>query len=231
MKISVIIPVLNEAEHITDLVVHCRRHTGPETVEVIVVDGGSTDETVARARLSGARVLHCPQRGRARQMNYGASVARGEILYFIHADTIPPASFAADLFESVQMGYPIGCYRFRFDGGPALLRINAFFTRFDRLWCRGGDQTLFITRRLFDELGGYRSDYIIMEEFDLITRARSKAPFRIIPKDAIVSARKYQQNGYVRVQFANWLVFNMYRWGYSQETLAATYRRLLKYRS
>jgi len=96
------------------------------------------------------------------------------------------------------------------------------------MWCRGGDQTLFVTRQLFDELGGYDTHFRIMEEYDFIKRARQENPFKIIPKPVLVSARKYEHNGYLRVQIANLTVFNMYRLGCSQETLVNTYRNLLK---
>jgi hypothetical protein len=98
------------------------------------------------------------------------------------------------------------------------------------MWCRGGDQTLFVTRRLFDELGGYREEDVIMEEYYFIKRARERYPFKIIPKEVLVSARKYHMNGYFRVQIANLIAFNMFRFGFPQMRIAQTYRKLLQWR-
>jgi len=100
-------------------------------------------------------------------------------------------------------------------------------TRFDRIMCRGGDQTLYITKSLFNRLGGYRDDFIIMEDYDLIERIQNNASFKIIPKNVIVSARKYEQNNYLKVQAANFVVFMMYFWGCSQKKLHNTYAQLL----
>lgn len=230
MSISVIIPTLNEAERIGHLVRHLKRHGGVDLLEIIVVDGGSEDDTLKVARRAGASTFACPGRGRSIQMNYGAERASGKIFYFVHADTLPPLSFAADLLESLELNFPIGCYRFKFDSNRPLLKLNSWCTRLDVLWCRGGDQSLFVFRELFRELRGFSDEHIIMEEYDLIIRARKNYPFRIIPKNILVSARKYEQNGYLRVQFANFIAFNMYQLGFSQKRIYNTYKRMLDYR-
>jgi len=227
MQTSIIIITFNEAHNIREVVKLLKDNGGSYLKELFVVDGGSTDNTCQLAAEAGATVLHSKP-GRATQMNFGASHATGELLYFVHADTRPPASYLQDIISAVKEGFPIGCFRFQFDSDRLVLKVNAYFTRFDKMWCRGGDQTLFITRELFDELDGYRPDFKIMEEYDLIKRAREKYPFKIIPKNVIVSARKYEHNGYFRVQIANLTVFNMYRFGSSQDVMAATYRKLLK---
>ena len=197
--------------------------------EVLVIDGGSTDQTTARAREAGAQVHVSPWKGRADQMNHGAKVARGDVLYFVHADTRPPAGYAADIQESLRMGYPIGGYRSRFEAVHPLLRLNSYFSRFNRLTCRGGDQTLFVTRPLFDRLKGYDNYYVVMEDFDFIRRARRRANFRIMPREAQVSARKYQDNSYGRVTAANLIVFTMFRLGFSPRQLLRTYQRMVNY--
>ncbi|MCB0630805.1 MAG: TIGR04283 family arsenosugar biosynthesis glycosyltransferase [Saprospiraceae bacterium] len=229
MKISIIIPTLNEAGNIARLVEHLRKHGKEDLAEIIVVDGGSSDHTEELARRAGAITYLSPRKGRSLQMNFGARHASGDILYFVHADTLPPATYVKDIRQAVQADYPIGCFRFRFDSDRWLLKVNSWFTRLDQLWCRGGDQTLFITRELFEELNGFCPDHIIMEEYDLIARARKLYPFRIIPKDVLVSARKYDNNSYLRVQIANLIAFNMYRLGFSQPGIYNTYRKLLDY--
>lgn len=230
MTVSIIIPVLNEAGHIGKLVRHLCEHADGRVADLIVVDAGSTDGTRERAAAAGARVLKSPRKGRSRQMNYGVQQSRGEVLYFVHADTLPPATYLTDIEKAVAEGYPLGTYRSVFDTTHPLLRVNAYFTRFDFLWCRGGDQSIYTQRNIFEELNGYREDYKIMEEYDFMQRARKKYPFKIMPKATLISTRKYQENSYMRVQLANFIVFNMYRLGFSQERLVNTYGRLLKYR-
>jgi len=227
MRISVIIVTLNEAKNIQEVIKLLKDNGGHLVKELIVVDGGSSDNTCELAMKAGATVLHSSP-GRAIQMNIGATHATGDLFYFVHADTRPPTSYVNDIVTAVKDGYPIGCFRFRFDSSRLILKINSYFTRFDKLWCRGGDQSLFVSREVFNDLYGYCPKYKIMEEYDFIRRARKKYAFKIIPKEVVVSARKYEQNGYFRVQITNLILFNMYRFGYSQDTMVKTYRKLLK---
>ncbi len=224
--LSIIVPTYNEENSILDLLVHLSNAIAPSD-EILVVDGGSADETVSIVEENGFTCLKSPLKGRAAQMNLGTEKSSGEVLYFVHADTFPPATFRDDIQESISKGYEAGCYRYRFDSNHLLLKINAYCTRFDRLMCRGGDQTLFITRKLFEDLGGFREDFMIMEDYDLIQKIQSRAGFRIIPKNAMVSARKYDHNGYFRVNFANLIIFMMYFAGLSQETMVHAYKNLI----
>jgi rSAM/selenodomain-associated transferase 2 len=227
MRISIVIPVLNEAARIGPLVTWLKVYGGPAVAEIWVVDSGSTDDTAAEARAAGAQVVQCRERSRAAQMNLGAEHAGAEILYFIHADTRPPESFAADIQEALQKGAVMGCYRYRFDSPSWILRFNAYFTRFSFLWCQGGDKTFFIKKDLFDALGRYDPYYCIMEEYAFLQKAMRRHPLHIIPKNALVSARKYQNNSWLRVQWANFVVFNLFRLGVAPVRLKNIYRRLL----
>lgn len=224
--LSIIVPTYNEENTISDLLIHLQRSKSDQD-ELLVVDAGSNDQTVDLVRKLGVTCLESPQKGRAAQMNYGANQSSGDILYFVHADTIPPSSFPNDIEHALSKGFTAGCYRYQFDSPHPLLKINAYCTRFNRLMCRGGDQTLFITRALFEELGGFREDYLIMEDYDLIEKIQSRGSFRIIPKNALVSARKYDYNGYFRVNFANLVIFVMYFTGCSQRTMVHAYKHLI----
>jgi rSAM/selenodomain-associated transferase 2 len=230
MQISIIIPTLNEVENIGKLIRYLKRHANNALLEIIVVDGQSRDNTEGVARQAGATVFTSEKQGRAVQMNLGAKAAKGNIFYFIHADCFPPKTYCADIQQFIQEDFDMGCYRYRFNSSSFLLEINAYFTRFSPLWCRGGDETLFVKRSVFEELKGYDEYFSIMEEYDFIRRAKAHFKMKIMPKYALVSARKYEKNGYFRVQWANLKVFRLFKKGVSPDIMVETYRGLLDYR-
>jgi rSAM/selenodomain-associated transferase 2 len=230
MTISIIIPTLNEAANIGKLIHYLKHHADDSLTEIIVVDAQSSDNTEGVALKNGAKVIRSEKRCRASQMNLGAKEAKGDILYFIHADCFPPTTYLIDIQRFMQQGFPMGCYRYRFDSDKFMLKINAFFTRFEKLWCRGGDETFYVKRSIFEELGGYNEYFIIMEEYDFIRRASEKYALKIMPSKVLVSARKYDTNSWLRVQLANFTVFRMYAKGKAPEEMAETYKRMLNYR-
>ena len=230
MKISIIIPTYNEADNINELVTYLWKHADNKLIEIIIADAGSNDETIAKAKNAGATALLSPQKGRAAQMNYGASMAKGDVLYFIHADTFPPKTFLQDIEKVIDLGFQFGRYRTKFLSNKKILLLNAFFTRFDWFVCYGGDQTLFITKSLFEEMRGFDASMRIMEDYDIVTRAKQKGKYAIIQNDALVSARKYETNSWWRVQTANYVIVKMFQKGASQEAMVKRYKELLDYR-
>ncbi|MEO5911846.1 MAG: TIGR04283 family arsenosugar biosynthesis glycosyltransferase [Pelobium sp.] len=230
MFLSIIIPTYNESEQILKLLGQLQE-LSHKNLEILVVDGGSSDDTQRLTESLGIKFISSPHKGRAKQMNYGAKQAKGDVLYFLHADTLPPLSFFLDIEEALKGGFPIGCYRFKFDSEKKILKVNAYFTRFDRLMCRGGDQSLYITRELFDELGGYSEEHKVMEDYDIIIRARKKHPFKIIPKNVLVSARKYDHNSYLRVNIANFIVFMMFYSKMDHDKIIRFYKKMLNHHS
>lgn len=163
--ITIIIPTYNEAERIVGLINYLKDHSNNKVKEIIISDGGSTDKTVEVAKQAGGKAVVSPKKGRASQMNYAASIACGEVLYYVHADTFPPTTFVEDIYQALADGYELGRYRTRFNSNKSILLINAFFTRFDWFICCGGDQTLYITDKLFKEIGGFKDDMLIMEDY------------------------------------------------------------------
>ena len=228
MRISVIIPTYNEEEGIGGLIDDLQRYGGEALEEIIVVDAPSPDRTAQRAGQAGAQVIVSGQPGRAAQMNAGARIARGDVLYFVHADVRIHPDYAQDIRQALAEGYTLGCYRYQFDSTRLILKLNTFFQRFDRIWARGGDQTLFIPKGTFEELGGYCEQHRVMEDYEFIIRARKKHRFKIIPKNIIVSARKYEENSYLRVNLANAVVMWMYFHGANQQKLIDTYKSIIK---
>lgn len=228
--VSIIIPTCNEAVGLPGLLGHLRRAgaTPGAGVEIIVADGGSTDATARLARQAGARVLACPTRGRAAQLNYGARHATGGILYFLHADSCPPPGFVAAVRAAVAGGYGSGCFRLAFDLPHWFLRANAWFTRFDVPLFRFGDQSLFVTRAAFARAGGYREDFALLEDQELARQLRRHARFRVLPGPIVTSARKYRRNGVFRLQGAFYLLTLLYRLGVSQAGLRRVYQALIR---
>lgn len=224
----IIIPALNEAENLRLLLPYLCKELG-DRGKIIVADGGSSDESEEVCQAFGATFFESPERGRGPQMNAAvAAYPEVDIYYFLHADARPPCGFYHDIVESIDLGFQVGCYRFTFDSPNPLLAINAFFTRFKPLPCRGGDQSLYMTREVFETLDGFDSSMLIMEDYDIIERARAQFSFRIIPKSVRVSARKYRANNYFKVQLANLTVFRMYRRGASQQAMIAKYQSMLR---
>jgi rSAM/selenodomain-associated transferase 2 len=228
--LSIIIPTYNEEENIAKLVTFLLSNAQKDQVEIIISDGGSSDNTLNAAENAGAIGILSPKKGRAAQMNYGASVAKGNILYFVHADSFPPATFINDISKAITDGYELGRYCTKFDSKKTVLKFNAFFTRFDLFMCYGGDQTLFIKKLLFQNIKGFDETMLIMEDYEIITRAREKAKYKIIPKDALVSARKYDTNSWFTVQKANYTIIRLYKKGASQAQMVEAYKKMLRYR-
>ncbi len=229
MTISIIIPAYNEEQLIGPLVCFLKRNSNSDVAEIIVADGGSTDNTVAKAAAAGATTVVSPLKGRSCQMNFGAAKATGTVLYFVHADTFPPAGYASDIIAAWQRGQSLGRYHTKFMSTKKILWFNEWFTRFDFFICMGGDQTLFVTKALFDSVGGFDNKMLLMEEYDFCARARQRGSYTIMDGAALVSARKYEKNSWIRVQRANYKVVQLYKKGATQPTLAATYKRMLNW--
>lgn len=227
--ISIIIPAYNEEDNIGKLV-ECLRQAEKVALitEIIVADGGSNDATRELAKAAGAVVLECIKKGRAVQMNEGAATAKAEILYFLHADTFPRKEFIRDITEAVKEGYNSGCYRLQFDYKHWFLQLNCWFTRFDVNAFRFGDQSLFVKKDVFKKTGSFNESMIVFEDQEIIGRIRKLCRFKILPHNIITDARKYLDNGVYRTQFIYFVLYAMYKFGYSQQRMVQAYKSLIK---
>jgi rSAM/selenodomain-associated transferase 2 len=201
MTISIIIPTYNESENIGKILDYLHHQSNPENIEEIIVsDGISEDNTLEIARSKGARIVNQKVPGRAKQMNAGAKIARGDIFYFLHADRYPPKNFDTDILYYVNKGYGGGSFRMKWDMDHWMLNFFAWFTRFNFQWCRGGDQSIYIDSRVFDKLNGFNENYRFLEDYEIIPRIKQYTRFKVIQRDLITSARKYRKNGVIRLQ-------------------------------
>ncbi|MGD1947922.1 MAG: TIGR04283 family arsenosugar biosynthesis glycosyltransferase [Croceivirga sp.] len=199
--ISIIIPTLNEANGLGDLLDHLNAVMNRQLImEIIIVDGGSIDKTVSIAKKYACKTLHSEKR-MAKQMNHGAMRSKGHILYFLHADTYPPKNFDLLILQSITNGFQAGCFRMEFDTKNPVLRFFAYLSRINHALCRGGDQSLFISKDAFFSQGGFNEDYLIYEDTEFIRRLYRKLNFKIIPENVITSARKYREKGWLKVQY------------------------------
>jgi rSAM/selenodomain-associated transferase 2/rSAM/selenodomain-associated transferase 1 len=221
-KVSVIVPALNEAAHLPATLEAAQRG---QPHEIIVVDGGSADDTAKIARSLDCIVLSGP-RCRARQMNVGAAAATGEYLLFLHADTLLPADYATHVSEVLAQSEAVGgAFMFAtsddFAGRKLVERATNWRTR---LWqFPYGDQGLFLRRDTFKQIGGF-SDMPIMEDYEFVRRLRRLGKIAIAPAPAITSGRRWQRLGVLRTTLTNRAIILAYHLGISPSRLAGWYR-------
>ena len=222
MLVSVVIPVLNEASHIGLTLAAARRDYGPDEVELIVIDGGSDDETAGRVP-SDVRLLHAP-RGRAVQMNRGAAAAHGDVLLFCHGDTqLPPGWREVLLGALSRPGTAGGTFSIRFMPARGVLYLcNRLPVPADwRLMY--GDQAQFMARYNFVAVGGY-AEIPLMEDVEMMRRLRRRGRLVRLPLRVTTSSRRFIERGPLRQLWLDiTLVFRYLYLGASPSTLAHDY--------
>jgi rSAM/selenodomain-associated transferase 2 len=220
VRLSIVVPALNEERHIAATLRSIRAALG--ACEVIVVDGGSHDQTVNRAR-AFAQVLSSPP-GRARQMNAGAAAATGDVLLFLHADTCVAADTGTATRRMLGDARIIGgTFRLRFDDAHPILRMYGWFTRFRPGIFHYGDQGIVVRRAVFERLGGFR-EMALMEDVDFLRRLRRIGRVGIADGYVTTSARRFLEHGIVRQQLFNAVLLTLFHCGVPARLLARFYR-------
>ncbi len=221
MRLSIIIPVLNEERTIAATVEDLARI---ESDEIIVVDGGSTDRTAEVVRDGPARLV-VSARGRAAQMNVGARLAAGDVLLFLHADTRLPGTAAPDVEGCMADPACVGGrFDIRLDSSRPLLRIVgrmiSLRSRLTRV--ATGDQAIFVRRTAFERLGGF-PEIPIMEDVAFCRALKREGPIACLRSQVVSSARRWEQNGPVRTILLMWTLKLLYLAGVSPARLKRLY--------
>lgn len=219
MKVSIIIPVLNEEDSIAQLLKSLSGNS-----EIIVVDGGSTDKT-CKIAADYSQVINTP-RGRALQLNAGATAATGDVLLFLHADSKLPKKGITEIKRSMKRGYIGGGFLGRFDSNHLAFRFGYIFrdlrTRlFHEMY---GDQGIFVRPDIFKAMNGYQTKPI-MEDFEFMSRLKNMGPIKIIPYPIIISARRYHRYGVIRQHLKNFWIRQWFMLGGNENRISNIYEK------
>lgn len=226
LAFSIILPVLNEAERINDAVARLRDHNDEEEMEIIIVDGDAAGSTI-KAVMDEKVLKLTALRGRARQMNIGATRAKGDILLFLHADTRLPSNALALIRSALHRNRAVaGAFDLGFDTKRRIFTVTELYvalrTRLTRV--PFGDQAIFIRRSFFEQIGGYR-DIPLMEDVELMKRIRKRGDtIVIIPQKVRTSPRRYERGGVLYCTFRNLAMQILYAWGVPPERLIRWYQ-------
>ena len=232
VNLSIIVPLLNEADNLPELMAHIVR-LDPAPQQVILVDGGSVDDsvTVAKEMLKNTEIAqsaidwHIIEStvGRAQQMNAGAMLATGDVLLFLHADTELPVDATDNIRQAIAQ-YDWGRFDVRLDSSEPLLKIvGLMINQRSRLMSIAtGDQAIFIKKSVFEQIGGY-PDQPLMEDIELCKRLKKISRPACLKSKVTTSARRWQQHGTWRTIFLMWhLRFDYWR-GVSPDVLKQRY--------
>jgi uncharacterized protein len=225
VKMSIIVPVLNESTRIESFLRHLRASV--PGAEIIVVDGGSSDNTANLASGLCDQVLRT-DRGRALQMNAGADAAHGDILWFLHADVTVPRQCLDEIARTLSDPRVVGgFFRLRLSGSRWVYRLTDGFAHYAGLFLRMrcGDHGIFCRRDIFNRIGGF-AELPLMEDVEFFRELRRRGRIVVSRERLVASARRYREIGAYRLTFAYGLIATLYVFGTPVSALTRIYERL-----
>ncbi len=223
LKLSIVIPTLDEADGIERQVARCRGLA--PAPEVIVADGGSRDGTPRLAEAAGARVILAPRRGRGAQMNAGVGESTGDVLLFLHADvTLPQTAWAALLGTLEDPAVVGGAFRRRFDHPSRLLALGCRLADARGRWLHAylGDQAQFARRSAFEAAGGF-PETLLFEDVILSRRLRRLGRTRLVPCEVVAAPRRFERDGVTKRMARDFWLLTLHALGADPDRLARRY--------
>jgi rSAM/selenodomain-associated transferase 2 len=224
MRVSIIVPTLNEQTRISTTLRKLLQLAGGK--EIAVVDGGSKDRTLELARAEGVRTINAP-RGRGPQMHAGVMETTGDVLWFVHADTIPPSEALEDIRTALADPEVVGGnFGLLFDGpSRAARQLTAIYPSLRRLGLCYGDSGMFVRREVYERIGGFRP-LPLFEDLDLLRRLRRTGRFVHLPQRMVTSSRRFENENFILV-WLQWTALQVLYWcGISPRILARWYRHM-----
>jgi rSAM/selenodomain-associated transferase 2 len=224
---TIVIPVLNEGDRINALIEHLHNQGFEYSYEIIVVDGDPQGGTVKAIQSEGV-VTIATEKGRGRQMNAGAAASSGDILIFLHADTMLPDGALNKISRALdKQDYVGGAFDLKIDSDRLFLKYISVRASLRTRWNRipYGDQAIFLRKQYFDQIGGFR-DIPLMEDVELMRRIKKDGrKIHILPDKVTTSARRWQRDGALYTTVRNQVLVALFRLGVSPGRLAKYYWR------
>lgn len=221
-EISIIIPALNEADELA-ATLDALKIFADESVEIILVDGGSTDATVSIAESYDVKILHSP-RGRGRQLQIGGDAADGAIFWFLHADTIAPPNAIFEIKRALKNPRVVGGnFTIRFGGTRFAAKfLTWLYPKLNLLGLIYGDSAIFVRREVYEKIGGFK-DYPIFEDLNFVERLRAAGEIVTLSAAVTTSSRRFENKSFL-LTFLRWTILQVFYWfGVSPENLMKIY--------
>ena len=225
--LSIIIPSLNEEDNLIKLI-DCIKNIHLEKYEIIVVEGGNDSQIRKNFKKYREVKIFNNDKGRAKQLNKGSKMARYNWLYFLHSDCIPPKNFKEIIYKSMIDTNQASCFKLRFKPTNFFLSLSARATKYNNIFCRGGDQSLLIHKNLFFLCGGFDENYNVCEDINLITKIYKKGKFKIMDAYIITDSRRFSKNGTLKLLIHFGVIHLLHYLKFSPKALYRYYNFFIK---
>ena len=225
--LSIIIPSLNEKDNLFKLIDYIKNFNLPK-YEIIVVEGGTDFQIKNNFKFHREVKVINYDKGRAKQLNKGAKGAKFEWLYFLHSDCVPPKNFKEIIYKSMNNKNQASCFKLKFNPSNFLLSLSAKATKYNNIFCRGGDQSLLIHKNLFFLCDGYDEEYKVCEDINLIKKIYKLGEFKIMEGYIITDSRRFLKNGTLILLIHFGIIHLLHYLKFNPKFLYSYYRLFIK---